>query len=582
MGNLLVRLNKFNIYNLFIFFLLIGILLSNYLWLKIDGRPVEGHGLVGLVPAVQIYRELNGLENSFKNYDHILGVYNETLFYPPLSFLAVTLFYLLFGLQGQMVVMVNSIYIAVALICIYLIGKDIFNKPTGLLAAFILSSFPGFIAFSRLYWIEFGLMAYVTLDLYLLLKTNFFENRKYSILLGISLALSFLHKIEFISFVIGPLLLVAYKSGVLKDIFQAKWSKKTAHLALTLGLAVALTSFWWGRYGKEILGRMLLTSHSLSDFSKGFDNIAYVQKIVSLESLTFYPYCIAGLVGIIFLALLILSAIFLLIKVIISDEKRSYLLFLVISFIVPYIVFTFFVMKSSSHMLSILPCIAILIGAGLYFIKNKTFKIILTILIFAYCLNLHLYSFYSPYPIKILNTFNNFTLRYLYNPRYVNHDAFLFGLPRKERIEGTIQEILEYIKTDYHGGGYPSVLAVSSLEVFRNSIFEYYSLIGDYKIKFFSGFHLPLLNLSECEYIIIERLDQESAPEILSREYPATDRERRDFKKIFKNGLKGFELIKIFKAPKENTSVFIYKKSLNSSIILTQRLEKQTTNALGH
>jgi len=144
---------KPNIWNLLIVFLVVAVLLSNYIWLKLDQYPVEGHELVGLIPAVQVYRDLTGMGNTYRAYDNIFGKYNFVLAYPPLSFLIVVLFYFIFGLQGQMVVMVNSLYIAMALLCVYLIGKTLFDKPTGLLAALVLSSFPGFISFSRIYYI---------------------------------------------------------------------------------------------------------------------------------------------------------------------------------------------------------------------------------------------------------------------------------------------------------------------------------------------------------------------------------------------------------------------------------------------
>lgn len=161
-----ISTNRFHIFDLLIILLIIGVIVSNYIWLKLDEYPVEGHELIGLIPAVHVCRDLTGMGNPYKAYDHILGKYNFMLAYPPLSFLIVVLFYFLFGLQGQMVVMVNSLYITITLLCTYLIGKNIFNKPTGLLAALILSSFPGFIYFSHMYHIEFNLMAYVVRSLF--------------------------------------------------------------------------------------------------------------------------------------------------------------------------------------------------------------------------------------------------------------------------------------------------------------------------------------------------------------------------------------------------------------------------------
>lgn len=529
---------------------MIGALFTNYLWLKMDQYPVEGHELMGLTPIAQIYRGLMDKQYPYSQlYDKILNSSGIFFGYPPLSFLVVLLFYLIFGPQGQMVVMVNSIYIVLAIVCVYLIGKHIFNKPTGLLAAFILSSFPGFIGFSRQYWIEFGLIGYVCLDLYLLLKTNFFENRKYSILLGIALALSFLHKYEFILFIIGPLLLLIYKSGVLKDISRLKWSNKLTNFILTLVLALGITSFLWVRYSKDILGRM---------FSVTFHNENAASQMIFPA---FYLYSIAGLIGLIFLTLFFLSIIFLIIRAILKEDKRFHIAYLILGVIVSYTIFTLFLTKNTSHILAVLPFIAILISAALYFIKNRVVTIILTGVIFIYCLNLHLHYFYSPYPIEIINTLNRSTLTA--QSHCEDYGICSFWPPRKERLEYAIKEISEYIKANSRREKNTNALVVFERRNFNNCIFKYYSLIGDYKIEFFYCCN-PVSDISQPDFIIIEALEGESIAEILSREYdPVHDKERGNFKKIFKNGIGDFELIKIFKIPNGDKTALIYKRKKN-------------------
>lgn len=114
MCNLLSRLHKFNIYDLLIFFLLIGILFSNYLWLKIDKYPVEGHELQDLTPAARAYIDLTSKGNTSKPglfnilNDFLKAGHQRASSYGPLSFSILLLFYFLFGLQGQMAVMVNK------------------------------------------------------------------------------------------------------------------------------------------------------------------------------------------------------------------------------------------------------------------------------------------------------------------------------------------------------------------------------------------------------------------------------------------------------------------------------------------
>lgn len=556
---------KFQKCDLLILLLVGGVLLNNYIWLKIDGDPVGGHELLGLIPAVQAYKELKGLkDSSYDNpdYDKILGRYNGSIVYPPLSFLIVILYYFLFGLQGQMVLMVNSIYIILTLVSVYLIAKEIFNERIGLLSAFILFSFPGYIGFSRCeYWIEFGMMAYVTLVLYFLLKTENFENRRYSILLGISLSLALLHKYEFVPFVIGPLLLVVYKSGMLKDVLKVKWSGKITNFILVLIVASVLSAFWWWPYGKLVFDRMF--SAAIYD-GRISCNIPYLQKTLSAESLTYYLYSMRFLTGNFFLALFFSMLTFMIIKVLLRTESWFYILYLILSVIIPYIILTALVAKERAHILSALPSMAILIGAGLYFIKNKLFKIITIGSIFLYSLNLHLCPFYH---IKIRNALTHCATQLKFSPiRYFFTRAFTpsWWLElRRESLEVGINEILEYIERDSLGWKIsPKVLVLFKRWSFKNRIFEYYNLIGNYQFKFFS-FCMPLSSLSEPDYIVLEGpVMEDFGAEILSRDYFAWDPESANFKKTFKNGIKGFELIRTYKVPNGVTDVFIYKRKI--------------------
>ncbi len=75
------------------------------------------------------------------------------------------------------------------------------------MAAFLVCSFPIIFGFSRMYWPDFAMTAFVALSIWLLLKTGYFQSRKYSILFGISVGIGLLIKWPFIFYVIGPLLI---------------------------------------------------------------------------------------------------------------------------------------------------------------------------------------------------------------------------------------------------------------------------------------------------------------------------------------------------------------------------------------
>ncbi|MFH1622155.1 MAG: glycosyltransferase family 39 protein [Candidatus Omnitrophota bacterium] len=106
----------------------------------------------------------------------------------------------------------NIFYFAVTLISIYLIGQMTMNRKTGLLAAAIFALYPAIYGTSRLYVVEFGVMASVAFSVWCLLKTENFSNRKFSLLLGIAAGWGMLIKYSFLGFFIGPLIYIAARS----------------------------------------------------------------------------------------------------------------------------------------------------------------------------------------------------------------------------------------------------------------------------------------------------------------------------------------------------------------------------------
>jgi hypothetical protein len=72
--------------------------------------------------------------------------------------------------------------------------------------------------------------------------------------------------------------------------------------------------------------------------------------------------------------------------------------------------------------------------------------------------------------------------------------------------------------------------------------------------------------IRECNYVVIEKNRGETVTEIMSRYYsnPPPQMEVEGFKKIFKDGLRDFVLVKIYNVPQSDTSLLIYKKSYYS------------------
>ncbi len=174
-------------------------------------------------------------------------------FRPPLLFFSTVVFYRLFGLSTDVALMSNSPYWALILLSTYGIGKRVYDRNVGLLAAFLVSTFPLIFSLSRSFYFEFALAAMVSLSIYLLLLTEGFRDRRYSLLLGISLGLGMLMKQSFIAFLIAPLAFVVARSDIsahavpkdIRSFSNIKWAAFSSVPGLLLAAFLYLPNEEW-------------------------------------------------------------------------------------------------------------------------------------------------------------------------------------------------------------------------------------------------------------------------------------------------------------------------------------------------
>lgn len=177
---------------------------------------------------------------------------------PPLVFVMASLLYRIFGVSTDVALMSNSLYIAILLLAVYGIGKRIYGKGVGLIAALLVSLFPILFALSRTFYVDYALVAFVSLSIYLLLESDDFRNRKFSLLFGLSLGLGMLVKWTFLAFVAGPFIytlirlhtlgpqtLVPATSGDELGRLKATSRRILAHPLSHLAVGFLLTSIWY-------------------------------------------------------------------------------------------------------------------------------------------------------------------------------------------------------------------------------------------------------------------------------------------------------------------------------------------------
>jgi 4-amino-4-deoxy-L-arabinose transferase-like glycosyltransferase len=186
---------------------------------------------------------------------------------PPLPFLTVVPFYRLFGISTDVALMSNCAFLAVLLWSVYGIGHILHSRRVGLLGALLVSFYPVLFSISRLSYVDYALTAMVALGIYLVLKTDGFRSRSWSLLSGLGIGLGLLTKWPFIAFAGAPIAYVAWHSGALRNVLFVRWggseglSRRSRLLTAPWVHALAalfLTALWylpnWDRLSGFVLG----------------------------------------------------------------------------------------------------------------------------------------------------------------------------------------------------------------------------------------------------------------------------------------------------------------------------------------
>ena len=181
-------------------------------------------------------------------------------YYPPLVHYGAVVLYRLFGVDEDVAPMVNVLYMAILLGAAFWIaarwrvqqlagaagGAAVFW--TGALAAALLGLFPIVFAMSRYLYLDFALTALVALDMALLIGSERFARRWPALGFGLVLGLAFWVKWTAAAFVIGPLIYVVLRAGVLPYAWRhprallPRW--RWLALALLAGTAAIGLWFW--------------------------------------------------------------------------------------------------------------------------------------------------------------------------------------------------------------------------------------------------------------------------------------------------------------------------------------------------
>ncbi len=177
-------------------------------------------------------------------------------------------FYFLLGPGYRPAMLVNTVFVILSSIYLFLLGRRLFSPQAGLAAVIFYQTMPLSYGLSRVFMVDYGLSALIIVWLYYLAASEHLRRGRVNCLLGIVLGLGLLMKVTFPAYIAGPLLLTLLakrrQSPVLasESFWLWRWCAERPLAAIALpGMALAATWYasnfrsvleyaWQGAYGR--------------------------------------------------------------------------------------------------------------------------------------------------------------------------------------------------------------------------------------------------------------------------------------------------------------------------------------------
>lgn len=227
----------------------------------------------------------------FDSYGHgikelLLKTVRYPSWHPPLVYVVVSLFYFVTTPTQANVVLINTVLsLAVLLFSVYNLGKIIKDEKLGILSCVIILLYPVVFNQAKIYMLDLPLASVVSLNIYLLIKSDFFRNKKHLLLYVMSSLAGMLIKITFPVYTIGPLICTAYIAIKTKKISLLR------PLAAILALLVSILLCLYGAtfFGKSIFFNIVILKFTNMVTTNTPQNLIEVPFLITkIRSLLWY------------------------------------------------------------------------------------------------------------------------------------------------------------------------------------------------------------------------------------------------------------------------------------------------------
>jgi len=422
---------------IFLFILLFfGIL--NIVWVYINQTPPMWDQALYLYCSEILYNTL--LNKGIHEFLRLcLEILNDKA---PLITILPLPFYIILGNSYKVALLVNLFFYIIANVYFFKLSKYFTNHIGALASVFVFNSFPIIFGLLREYLVEYSLTSLVIIYLYYLIKFDSFKDNK-SFIIGIILGIGMLLKISFPIYVLVPSTYL-----FIKNFSNDKKFIMAKNVLLILVIAGIIVSPWYIKNYSSLINYVY--SISLGEFS------AYY----SMGFLDYYIYHInyglSFFYFIIILVLIVLKILFLK-KRYIEKETNIGNLFLILSIILPLVVFTISKNKDYRYLSPIYPIFALLIGKysnELIFSKNKF------LFYFIFIISAFNFIFISFYPVNYEKRVGNFII--------ISNNLMWAHYPIKDKWP--IKEIIEYLEKEAYKD--------DKVDVYVTLLFDHYYLNG--------------------------------------------------------------------------------------------------------
>jgi hypothetical protein len=253
-------------------------------------------------------------------------------------------FYKIFGPNPDIFSLTNIFYFFILLFAVYKVNQHL--NGSGILSIIIILTFPVIIGYYRITHLVTATTAFLTLAIYFFIKSDFFENRKSTLIAGVLTGIGLLDDFHYLVYIIGPII-VCFWGGFL---FRKSFQTRIKNFLIYILIVFLISSIWYlpalliGNF-KEILIVQFKPAYTyfgyIPYFKRLLNNMLHVNKLILISN----------------------SAVFL-ISIFIFYKKRQYFHIIISGwFLFSLLLLSFFsIPPNTRYLLPILPVISITIA----------------------------------------------------------------------------------------------------------------------------------------------------------------------------------------------------------------------------